>query len=346
MTTPGAATHAEILSQPEAWAATLDALRAHAVHLRSFYQAGHYDSVLFTGCGSPHYLALSAAAAFQALAGVPARALPASEIWLQPEAAFRAKSNGLLVALSRSGETTELLRACETFRERSGGDVLTLCCYPDRPLTGLGAANLVLPAGQETSLVQTRAFTVLYLATLALAGLWAGRDGWLDDLARLPEACRRLLAVAQAPARELGHDPRLDRFYFLGGGARYGLACELSLKMQEASLSPAQPYHFLEFRHGPKAMLTPSTLVVGLLSESSHRHEAALRDDIRARGALAFLAGEGQADLAFDSRLDEIARGPLYLPFGQLLAYERALHAGLDPDRPENLQAVVTLTEP
>ena len=101
----------EIQSQPEAWAAALDLLRAHAAELRTLAQAGRYDSVIFTGCGSPYYLALAAAATFQELTGRPARGVPASEIWLNPRAALADGGRALLVTLSRSGETTETIRA-------------------------------------------------------------------------------------------------------------------------------------------------------------------------------------------------------------------------------------------
>ncbi len=43
------------------------------------------------------------------------------------------------------------------------------------------------------------------------------------------------------------------------------------------------------------------------------------------------------------SSLDEWERGLLYLPVIQRLAYHRAVAKGLDPDRPNNLKAVVEL---
>ena len=62
-----------------------------------------------------------------------------------------------------------------------------------------------------------------------------------------------------------GGDLTLDRFYFLGSGPRYGLACEVNLKMKEMTLTHSEPFHFLEFRHGPKSMVCESALVAGLL---------------------------------------------------------------------------------
>src|SRR4051794_21599370 len=293
----------EIQSQPDAWAAALELLRAHAVDLRALAHAGRYDSVIFTGCGSPYYLALAAAATFQELTGRPARGVPASEIWLNSRAVLPEGGRSLLVTLSRSGETTETLRAVESFRAAGRGDVLTLSCYPGRPLTILGDLNLVLPSGQEQSMAQTRAFSVLYLATVALAALWAGRDDLLGELDRLPEVCRQLLADTADLTHSLGSDATIDRFYFLGSGPRYGLACELSLKMKEMSISHSEPFHFMEFRHGPRAMAGPGALLVGLVSAANQAHELAVLDDIRGQGARVLAIGARAPDVAFGAAL-------------------------------------------
>jgi glucosamine--fructose-6-phosphate aminotransferase (isomerizing) len=342
METPGTHTRHEIASQPEAWAAALADLAGQADALGGLFAAGGYDSLLFTGCGSTYYLAIAAAAAAQELCGLPARGVPASELWLDTASAGRVGRRSLLVAVSRSGATTETIRACEAWRA-AGGDLLTLSCYPDQPLAAMGTLNLLLTSGQERSIAQTRAFTTLYLAAVFAAARWAGRDDLLAALQGLPAAGRRALAAGEAPARAVGADLGIDRIYVLGSGLRYGLACELSLKLKEMSLSHSEPFHFLEFRHGPKSMVTPETLLIGLLSEANRAHEQAVLDEMRAQGGRILAVAEEDADIALGSGLPEIARAVLYLPPLQRLAFERALARGLDPDRPTNLDAVVRL---
>lgn len=339
----GTHTRAEILSQPDVWAATLRRLDAQAAALDALARGG-YDEVLFTGCGSTYYLSVAAAAALQELAGFPARAVPAGELWLNPEASAPARGRALLVAVSRSGATTETLRACAAFLAAGRGDLLTISCDDSQPLASMGTLNLALPEAQERSLAQTRAFSSLYLATLSLAARWAGRDDLRAELGRLPEVARRLIAAHDGIARDLGADRAIDRFYFLGSGARFGLACELSLKLKEMALAHCEPFHFLEFRHGPRAMVTPSTLVVGLLSQRARAHEAAVLDELRAQGGRILAIGEAGPDVAFGAGLSDLAAGPLYLPVGQMLAYERAMSAGLNPDQPENLTSVIRLS--
>lgn len=336
----GQHTLAEIMSQPHAWRAAARELEDHLAAMRDLGAAG-FDQVIFTGCGSTYYLALAAAALTQQLAGVPARGVPASELWLYPDTVSRAGDRTLLVAVSRSGTTTETLRAVEGFRRKRNGAVATLTCYPDAELATLGDLNVSLTAGQEKSVAQTRAFSVLYLAATYLAHVLAGMQP--THLDALSDVCEGLLRAHEATAVRLGRDLAFDRFYFLGSGPRYGLACELSLKMKEMTLSHSEPFHTLEFRHGPQSMLTDATLMIGLLSEHSQQQERAVLLEAQQRGAQVLAVAPSEADVAFGTAIPDSLRNPLYLPVVQRLAFERALAKGLDPDRPHNLQAVVTI---
>ena len=334
-------TRREILSQPEAWSGALDVLTTERQTIQAL-GAGHYDQMLFTGCGSTYYLALAAAALTQELTGRTCRAFPASELWLYPHASY-SPGKTLLVAVSRSGETTETRLACQSFLSDRRGDLLTLSCYDDMPLAKLGALNLVFPSGQEQSVAQTRAFSTLYLATVALACLWAGHLDFFDSLGRLPETGRKILDSYASLAAGLGRDSHLDRFYWLGSGPRQGLACELSLKMKEMSLTHSEPFHFMEFRHGPKSMITPSALVVGLRSTVNGPSEAAVLAEVQALGGRVLDIAEEGSGVRLESGVDEAARNVLYLPVGQLIAFERSLSNGLNPDRPNNLDSIVKL---
>ena len=336
----GEFTYHEMITQPSSWAAALEILKSQHSDIVSVWRKG-YTQVLFTGCGSTYYLALAAAALLQELTGIPARGLPASELWLYPQACYPRNGRVLLIAVSRSGETTETLRACQAFKEGQYGELLTLSCYPDMPLAQMGDFNLVLPSGQEQSVAQTRAFSTLYLACAGLASFWSGLG--TEVFNGLPEAGDKIIEAANSTVKTLGEDSSLDRFYFLGSGPRYGLACEISLKMKEMSLSHSEPFHVPEFRHGPISMVTPGSLVVGLLSEANRAVETAVLKDARALGGRTLTIGEGSADLNFTSGLQEAFRNVLYLPVGQLLAFARSLAKGLNPDCPNNLDSVVKL---
>ena len=100
-------THNEIMTQPDAWVQALQV----ASHV-TLPEPAAFKEIIFTGCGSAYYLALSSAALYQQLTGRTARAVPAGELLLNPAAVPESTAAPLLlVAFSRSGTTTETLRA-------------------------------------------------------------------------------------------------------------------------------------------------------------------------------------------------------------------------------------------
>ena len=141
----------------------------------------------------------------------------------------------------------------------------------------------------------------------------------------------------------MGENLAFDRFYFLGSGIRYGLACEINLKMKEMTLTHSEPFHFLEFRHGPKSMVTPSTVVVGYLSDANRKQEEKVLTEMSILGATVVSLSESDASVSFNSQIPEPVRGVLYLPVLQLMSWYRSMAKGLNPDRPVNLSTVVFL---
>lgn len=331
----------EIRSQPEAWEEALQVVNAQRGALKALAEE-QTQQVLFTGCGSTYYLSLAGAAIFQELTGRIARAIPAGELVLNPQTALTQQPT-LLVAVSRSGSTSETIKAVEQYRAQKRGKVLAITNDGRSQLAQLGDQALVIAKGQERSMAQTRSFASMYLAASAFAALSAGKQSLLEAMQTLPELGARLIDKYDELARQVGENLAMDRFYFLGSGMLYGLACEVNLKMKEMTLTHSEPFHFLEFRHGPKAMVGTSSTVVGLLSEKNRGLEQAVLDDMRQLGGVTLTLAEQDADITFSSRLAEAARGVLYLPVLQLMAYHRSIAKGLNPDAPTNLSAVVRL---
>ena len=339
---PGKQTKQEILAQPAGWAGTLEIMAGLEGDLARLWRDERPDHVVLTGCGTPYYAAQVVAGVLQSLTGVPSRAVPASELLLYRDSALPAAGRVLMVALSRSGSTSETVRAGREFLASGRGPLVTLSGFGEEPLAGLGAVNAVLPALQDRSVVQTRAFTAMTIAALAATAARAGRPDLTAELQRLPEAGRRVLERHLPAIDRLVARGGVERFFFLGSGPQHGYAGEAALKAKEVSLTPAEPFHFMEFRHGPMSLVTPETLVVGFLGKHDD-WERPVMAQMAAFGGQTLTLGEADADLALDSGLGEIARGPLLLPAIQWLVCERAIAAGLDPDHPRNLSAVVKL---
>jgi glucosamine--fructose-6-phosphate aminotransferase (isomerizing) len=105
----------EITNQPDAWAEALQVVQRQAGALEKL-SGDSIQQVVFTGCGSTFYLSLAGASLYQELTGWNARAIPASELLLNPQTILTGHKT-LLVAVSRSGSTTETVKAVEYFRQ-------------------------------------------------------------------------------------------------------------------------------------------------------------------------------------------------------------------------------------
>jgi glucosamine--fructose-6-phosphate aminotransferase (isomerizing) len=137
---------------------------------------------------------------------------------------------------------------------------------------------------QEKSVAQTRSFTSMAIMAQVLAANLADDHARVAALMRLPGVLTKFLArVANLP-EALGSDLSLDRFFYLGNDAFYGLACEAMLKTKEMTASWSEAYHVLEFRHGPMSVVAPSTLVAGMISDLAAPDEISVLRQMKGLG--------------------------------------------------------------
>lgn len=342
----GQHTRQEIFSQPRVWADALDVFAEKESDFKRLLSDAKPDHIVVTGCGSTHYLALTAARLLRG-AGIDAQAHPASELLLFPESIFLAGRKYALITVSRSGATTETLRAGTAFKSRSGGPAITVTCDSGSPLALEADLAFAINSASEKSVAQTRSFSSMCVLLQQMAAALAGHER--ASSARLPAQCQQILDAFGDLAETLGADQSIERFFFLGADTLYGIACEAMLKMKEMSLSYSEAFHTLEFRHGPMSMAAENALVVGLISTESARQELQVLRDMRRMGAgtlsVGSLATDSPRHIALSESLPAWNAPVLYLPVLQLLAYHRALRNGQNPDRPQNLSAVISLED-
>jgi glucosamine--fructose-6-phosphate aminotransferase (isomerizing) len=342
MTDKGQHTLAEITSQPEIWQDALRVYAEQAQKLRALWDAGRFEQVVLTGCGSTYYAALIGAALIQAQTGVPGRALSASELMLAPQVHFKPGMPTLLIMVSREGKTRETIEAARQFRAHGRGVTLAVTCTSESVLAEEADVVLAVDTAREISRAQTRSFSSMTLLLQALALTFAGRDA-VALLAELPAHLARLLRRYEPLARELGAAPDIQQFMFLGSGALYGMACEAMLKAMETTLLPGMAFHVLESMHGPLYVTTDRTLVGIMVQDELYAEEIRALAEAQKRGARCLLVmdqppaspvEESVSLIALETGLPIEARAILYLPLLQLLIYHQSVNRGLNPDRP------------
>jgi Glucosamine 6-phosphate synthetase, contains amidotransferase and phosphosugar isomerase domains len=284
----------ELASQPDVWQQAVD-----LVAERTTLPADG-ERIAVVGCGTSWFMAQAYANLREHGGRGETDAFAASE-------AFVDRGYDAVVAITRSGTTTEVLDLLEATRGRVR--TIGIVGDPETPLVELADDVIKLPFADEHSVVQTR------FATTTLAFLRASLG---EDLSRAIDEGR---AAVEAPLDEALVDA--EQYTFLGAGWTVGLAHEAALKMREASQSWTESYPAKEYRHGPIAIAAPNR-VTWMFGEPP----AGLAADTRATGAFfEHKAVDGMADLVRAQRV----------------ALERARRAGLDPDQPRNLTRSVIL---
>jgi glutamine---fructose-6-phosphate transaminase (isomerizing) len=342
-------TYAEILKQPDSWSETIRQVPSIWDDLRRSIDPGTLSHALFMGSGTSLYIAQSAAQSFMEITGTTASAVPTSEVFLSPASTVPGSGPVVAFIISRSGTTSEALIAAAYLREQHPHvTTVGITCNAGTELAARCDACIELPFAAEQSVVMTQSFTTMLLALQVVATLVAGNDALRDELAGLPAAFRGQLAATEQHAKEVGSSLTYDKTIFLGLGPNRGLAEEGTLKLKEMTQSACEAYNPLEFRHGPISIVDERTLILLLEGTREHAYLADVERDLRQHGAHVVAVGPHPTTSANDSLVigdafTDLARCVLYLPFVQLLAYNRALALGLDPDRPRNLNQVVVL---
>lgn len=345
----GANTIAEILSEPATWNSCLKAME----------QSGELQSLneklprnvewVFIGCGSSFYLAQAAAASWTILTGEKSRALPASEITLFPQL-FPATCQPVLI--TRSGYTSEALQAAEYLETKLHLETLAITCGTGTPIEKVASHCVKLTAADEKSTVMTRSFTSMLITLQSLAAIRGKRGEFLAALGGLSDQVAGRFNAIHGTIKSLAESRTFADYVFLGQGPFFGIAQESMLKVKEMSCSYAQCFHTLEFRHGPKAIVSPETLITFIISESGFAAEVQVLEEIKKLGGTTLAISNScdstirrAADYSVELSLDvpETARAAASVIPGQLLGFYTGIKKGLNPDEPRNLSRVVML---
>ncbi len=295
---PGAGAHlaAELATQPDDWVTARELAREHA---RLLPQPGERVAIL--GCGSSLYVGHAVAVKREAAGLGETDAWPAGDA--VPDRAY-----DRIVAITRSGTTTEVLDALDRLSGRAPVTVIT--ADPTSPVADRGEV-ISLAYADEQSVVQSRTMT----SAVAMFRWHLG-----EDLTGAVEEAREVLALDETWFDELR---QIDQFSFVGAGWTYGLAEEAALKLKESTQAWTESWHQSEYRHGPISIAEPGRAVwaFGPLIPNFER-------DVQATGAT-----------LLHSELDALAE----LLKVHRLCLLRATDHGLDADRPRNLTRSIIL---
>ncbi len=289
------------------------------------------EKVIFTAAGTSYHAALLGVYYLQR-AGVEAQALIASEF----KNYERVDDNTLVIAVSQSGETMDVMEAIEYTRDL-GGDVASIVNVPYSSIQRESDISLEIHAGQEVCVAATKTFTNQALTMLYLAGEM-GLDLELEDIGRnVHKVIERNEPVIEELAEEM-----VDKgdMYVLGRGSTYPIAREIALKLKEIPYIHAEGMMGGELKHGTLALIEEGTPVLSLIPEKNDEILSNV-EEVETRGARSVRISPHYGDL--DIPING-AGFPIYsATIGFLLAYHIAHRKGLPVDKPRNLAKSVTV---
>jgi glucosamine--fructose-6-phosphate aminotransferase (isomerizing) len=338
---------AEMAAQPEVLARVIARAPADAAAVRAVVP-DPLAGVVFLARGSSDNAAVFGRYLVELCAGRPA-GLAAPSLYTRYHATVDWRGY-LVVALSQSGATPEIVSTCRAMRA-AGATVLGITNEPGSPLADTVDVLLGTGAGPELAIPATKTVTTQFalLVTVAMAcgGVQGGRPpgpaeraaaGAGGTLTGLPGAMTAVLEDPGPAHRLAGRWQGLDRLVVAGRGLAYAAALETALKVKETTGILAEGISTADLLHGPIAAVYAGAPV--LLVDGGGPADADL-DDLRA--LLASRDAEAES-LPVPPGLTETAHVITAIARGQQLAMELALARNTDPDTPAHLSKVTATT--
>lgn len=360
-------TAGEINQQPELWKNTWQLIREQKLSLELFLAEAFRNetlSVVLTGAGTSAFIGNALQGPFQKNTTKHTVAIATTDLISHPHH-YLDNRVILLVSFARSGDSPESVAAVTLASERASKVYhLIITCNPSGQLalakTGQPSYVLLMPPGSnDQSLVMTGSFT-----SMLLAGLLISR---IKEIEQLKTTVDQLAAygthVLEHYSKNLRAVARLNfrRAVFLGSGPLRAVANESELKLQELTDGKVicKFDSFLGFRHGPKAVIDASTLLVYLFTNDdyAHQYEKDLVKSVTSGEKGLFSIGivetakdEPELDLLIilspggKTIAEEFLAVCSVLP-AQILGFYTSIAYGLKPDKPSESETITRVVK-
>jgi glutamine---fructose-6-phosphate transaminase (isomerizing) len=326
----------EIYDQPLAAKRLLDSLQSTQTQKleRLLAMIRKSQKIVFLASGTSYHATLLGVY-FLHKAGIDAQALIASE--------FKDYSNidseSLLIAMSQSGETMDVIDALKSAKA-SGAKIASIVNTPFSTIQRMSDLSLEIYAGQEICVAATKSFTNQVLFLLYLAS----KFGYKCDLAGMPEKISSLFEQEEKISFVANQLKDKKDIYIIGRGLSYPVAREIALKLKEISYIHAEGMMGGELKHGTLALIEESTPVLALINGDSHIISNVKEAEARGAKIIAITNKKGIYRDEIVIPADNDAEFSILAAIvGQMLTYYIAKEKGLPIDKPRNLAKSCTV---
>jgi glucosamine--fructose-6-phosphate aminotransferase (isomerizing) len=301
--------------------------------------------VFFLGCGSSYNACLAASYIFSKVAKMHINVVLASEF---PNYEHFLTDKTLVIAVSQSGETMDLLEAVRSAKSK-GSKVVSITNVTGSSITRDSDRTVMTNAGPEISVLSTKSYTSQLAILTMLAHGVAGKIE--EERRKLNHLWNTIYMLTSENTRNkiisLAQKLKDKREIFLiGRGLQYATALEAALKIKEVSYIHAEALAGGELKHGTIALIEEGTPCIVFISKDNEKESISNAMEVKSRGGyIVGVSSENNEVFDFWIKVPESGEHtPIcqIIPM-QILAYQLAVLKGLDPDHPRNLAKSVTV---
>ena len=262
---------AEMLEQPDVLARLAARFDDHADRVRAIVPQP-LGGVVFVARGSSDNAAVYGRYLAELVSGRPAGLAAPSLLTLYDAPVDY--DGRLVVALSQSGATPEIVTVCERLRS-AGARTVAIVNEAASPLATVAEVAIAIDAGAERAVPATKTVTAQLLAVAAVAAALGPAPFSAGDLAALPNAVRALLADPAEPRVLAKRLAGAERLFVVARGLLQAAALEAALKIKETARIVAEGISTADFRHGPIAAVDRDVPVLAF------EHPGPAAEDVR-----------------------------------------------------------------
>ncbi len=313
--------------------------------------------IVITACGTAYHAGVVARYAFEKFARIPVVVDVASE--------FRYRNpildkDDIFIVISQSGETADTLAAMRLAKSQ-GVHVIAITNCVGSTVSREADDVIYTWAGPEIAVASTKAYTtqIMCLYLLALkSGFSRGQltaeqyKALLLELESVPEKIGKVLEDQTGIQKFVNRNFNKSKVFFIGRLFDSATSLECALKLKEVSYMHSEAFAAGELKHGPIALMDPTTLVVAIATVPELYEKIASNIlEVKSRGASTLVITQ-DLDGNFKDSADEVIGIPevdssfaalVSVVPAQLFAYYCAIQRGNDPDKPRNLAKSVTV---
>lgn len=335
----------EIFSQFESLKNSAEYIGRHREEIKDFFNDA--KKVIFVGSGSSYSIAKSAASITSLRSDIKCIAAPAGDILVNFDNYKRFLDDSIIVSISRSGSTSELIFAVEKAKEEVNCKSIALCARENAEIKSLSDYIIEIPWAFDKSVCQTRTVSNLYAACVMLIAIFNNDSKLESEISKAAGVSEKFQSKYGDLLKKIGCVD-FDHGVVLGDCEIAGLAEEGSLAFKEICQINSNHYPVLDVRHGPMVKINETNLVI-ITAKERNAHLVNLVRDIKSKGAFCLTIGMFKEGMGANwhielPKFDNMCAAAIYMIFCiQVITFSKAISSGINPDEPTGLEPWINL---